>query len=100
MATTIAVSGKGGSGKTTLAAMITRLLIEQADKKSIVVVDADPNACLGLTLGVEPEVTVADIREEARAKSPSNAGMDKMRSVEYGILIDQEFLSDSHRKRL
>jgi CO dehydrogenase maturation factor len=85
MATTIAVSGKGGSGKTTLAAMITRFLLEQANTKSIVVVDADPNACLGLTLGVEPEVTIADIREEARAKLPSNTGMDKVRSVEYGI---------------
>lgn len=85
MTTTIAVSGKGGSGKTTLAAMITRYLLEQPERKSIVVVDADPNACLGLTLGVEPEVTVADIREEARAKPPSNTGMDKIRSVEYGI---------------
>ncbi len=85
MAMTIAVSGKGGSGKTTLAAMITRFLLEQPDRKSIVVVDADPNACLGLTLGVKSEVTVADIREEARAKPPSNAGMDRVRSVEYGI---------------
>ncbi|MCP4612265.1 MAG: AAA family ATPase [Planctomycetes bacterium] len=85
MATTIAVSGKGGSGKTTLAAMITRLLIEKAGKKSVIVVDADPNACLGLTLGVEPETTVADIREETRAKGAGNTGMDKIRSVEYGI---------------
>lgn len=85
MATTIALSGKGGSGKTTLAAMITRLLLEQGNKKSIVVVDADPNSCLGLTLGAEPEITVADIREEARAKGASNTGMDKVRSVEYGI---------------
>jgi len=85
MATTIAVSGKGGSGKTTLAAMITRLLIEQADRKSVIVVDADPNACLGLTLGVEPEITVADIREETRAKGATNTGMDKVRTVEYGI---------------
>lgn len=85
MATTIAVSGKGGSGKTTLAAMITRFLLEQANKKSIVVVDADPNSCLGLTLGVEPEITVADIREETRAKGANNTGMDKVRSVEYGI---------------
>jgi CO dehydrogenase maturation factor len=85
MATTIAVSGKGGSGKTTLAAMITRYLLEQPERKSLIVVDADPNACLGLTLGVEPEVTIADIREEARAKPPSNTGMDKVRSVEYGI---------------
>jgi CO dehydrogenase maturation factor len=85
MTTTIAVSGKGGSGKTTLAAMITRFLLEQTDKKRVLVVDADPNACVGLTLGVQPEVTVADIREETRAKPPSNAGMDKLRSVEYGI---------------
>lgn len=85
MATTIAVSGKGGSGKTTLAAMTTRLLLERTDKKSVIVVDADPNACLGLTLGVEPEITVADIREETRAKGAGNTGMDKVRSVEYGI---------------
>ncbi|MBC8470281.1 MAG: AAA family ATPase [Planctomycetes bacterium] len=85
MATTIAVSGKGGSGKTTLAAMTTRLLLERTDKKSVIVVDADPNACLGLTLGVEPEITVADIREEIRAKGAGNTGMDKVRSVEYGI---------------
>lgn len=85
MATTIAVSGKGGSGKTTVAAMTTRLLLERTDKKSVIVVDADPNACLGLTLGVEPEITVADIREETRAKGAGNTGMDKVRSVEYGI---------------
>lgn len=85
MATTIAVSGKGGSGKTILAAMITRFLLEQPDRKSIIVVDADPNACMGLTLGIEPEITVADIREEARTKPPSNTGMDKVRSMEYGI---------------
>ncbi len=85
MATTIALSGKGGSGKTTLAAMITRLLLEQTNRKSVLVVDADPNACLGLTLGFQPEVTIADIREETRAKPPSNTGMDKLRSVEYGI---------------
>lgn len=85
MAFTIAVSGKGGSGKTTLAAMIIRLLLEQADKGTVLGVDADPNSCLGLTLGVEPVGVVADIREKARAQAPSNAGVDKVRSVEYGI---------------
>lgn len=85
MATTIAISGKGGSGKTTLAAMIIRFLLAHADRKSVLVVDADPNACLGLTLGVQPVATVADIREDARAKPPTNTGMDKVRSVQYGI---------------
>ncbi len=85
MATTIAISGKGGSGKTTLAAMIIRFLLAQADRKTVLAVDADPNSCLGVMLGVQPSATVADIREDARAKPPSNAGMDKVRSVEYGI---------------
>lgn len=85
MSMTVAISGKGGSGKTTLAAMIIRLLREQTDTGAVLGVDADPNSCLGLTLGVEPVGIVADIREKARAQAPSNAGMDKVRSVEYGI---------------
>jgi CO dehydrogenase maturation factor len=85
MATTIAISGKGGSGKTTTAAMIIRFLLEQANSGSILAVDADPNSCLGLTLGVEPVSTVADIREDTRSKPPTNTGMDRVRSVEYGI---------------
>ncbi len=85
MTTTIAISGKGGAGKTTLAAMIIRRLIEQADSGAVLAVDADPNSCLGLTLGVEPVGTVADIRENVRSKEPGNAGMDRVRTVEYGI---------------
>jgi CO dehydrogenase maturation factor len=85
MTTTIAISGKGGSGKTTLAAMIIRLLLDQQSKDAILAVDADPNSCLGLTLGVQPNVTVADLREDARNKPPSNIGMDRLRMFEYGI---------------
>ncbi len=81
MATTIAISGKGGSGKTTLAAMIIRFLLAQANSKTVLVVDADPNACLGLTLGVQPTGTIANIRE----MKPSNAGMDRLRSFEYNM---------------
>jgi CO dehydrogenase maturation factor len=85
MATTIAISGKGGSGKTTLTAMIIRYLLEKANKGAVLAVDADPNSCLGLTLGVQPVGIVADIREDVRAKPPSNTGVDRIRSVEYGI---------------
>ena len=67
MATTIAISGKGGSGKTTLAAMIIRALSNKSPK-GILAVDADPNSCLGITLGIEPEMTVAQIREQVRSK--------------------------------
>ena len=93
MTTTIAISGKGGSGKTTVAAMIIRHLVEQAGGGSVLAVDADPNSCLGITLGVEPAGTVADIREDARAKGPGNTGMDKLRTVEYNI---QQAITESN----
>jgi len=85
MATTIAISGKGGSGKTTLAAMFIRSLLDRAGSRAILAVDADPNSCLGLTLGVQPLGTIADIREDARAKPPSDTGTDRLRTFEYGM---------------
>ena len=85
MAITIAISGKGGSGKTTVAAMIIRTLLEHEADVAVLAVDADPNSCLGLMLGVEPVGTVADIREDARAKVPNNTGTDRLRTVEYRI---------------
>lgn len=84
MATTIAISGKGGSGKTTLSALIIRVLIEKA-AGSILAIDADPNSCLGLTMGVEVTGTIAGIREQNRSKTPGNTGVDRVRSFEYGI---------------
>ena len=84
MATTIAISGKGGSGKTTLAAMIIRLLSGRS-RKAILAVDADPNYCLGLTCGVEPVTTISEIRDRVSQKQPANAGTDRVRSLEYGI---------------
>jgi CO dehydrogenase maturation factor len=81
---TIAISGKGGSGKTTLAAMIIRLLLNRQNE-AVLAVDADPNSCLGLTMGVKPLGTIAEIREQARLKSPSSGGMDRVRSFEYNI---------------
>ena len=50
MAFTIAVAGKGGTGKTTIAALVVRAL-RQAGARSVLAVDADPNACLHESLG-------------------------------------------------
>ena len=85
MGMTIAVSGKGGSGKTTVASMIARVLLDHAGKKGVLCIDADPNSCLALALGVEPATTVAELREQARNKPANEAGMDRMRSFEYGL---------------
>ena len=84
MTTAIAISGKGGSGKTTLAAMIIRLLLHRQNK-AVLAVDADPNSCLGLTMGVQPLGSIAEIREQARSKSPTSPGMSRVQSFEYGI---------------
>lgn len=84
MGKTIAISGKGGAGKTTVAAMIIRSLIDRG-AKPVLAVDADPNACLGFTMGTEVTNTVAKVRELARTKEPNAAGGDRLRSFEYGI---------------
>jgi CO dehydrogenase maturation factor len=63
MSETIAVTGKGGVGKTVVAALMVRLLVE-SDQGPVLVVDADPNLNLNAALGVEVEETVGDIREE------------------------------------
>ncbi|MBM4026809.1 MAG: hypothetical protein FJ280_15610 [Planctomycetes bacterium] len=85
MTTTIAVSGKGGSGKTTIASMIVRALLEHPGAGPILCIDADPNACLALALGVPPGTTVAEIREQARAKAPNAVGVSRVHQVEYGF---------------
>jgi CO dehydrogenase maturation factor len=81
---TIAISGKGGSGKTTLAAMIVRHIVMRA-AGPVLAVDADPNSCLGLMLGVEPTGTIAQLREQAAAKGRAASGVDRLRSFEYGL---------------
>jgi len=63
--------------------MIIRSLLDRPGSRAVLAVDADPNSCLALTLGVQSSGTIAEIREQARAKPP--AGVDRVRSVEYGI---------------
>ena len=53
MAFRIAVAGKGGTGKSTLAALLCRSLLKLGTKP-LLVVDADPNSCLPEKLGLKP----------------------------------------------
>lgn len=64
MGFSIALAGKGGTGKTSIAGLLIRYLIEKR-KGPVLAVDADANANLNDVLGVTVADTVGHIREEA-----------------------------------
>lgn len=63
MTTTIALAGKGGVGKTTIAGMLIKYLA-QNQTGSILAIDADPSSNLNMVLGLELDFTVGEIRED------------------------------------
>ncbi len=85
MTKTIAIAGKGGTGKSTLSAVTVRWLSDHVSK-SILVVDADSNVNLNDLLGVDLRGTVGGIREEMKEKVQSiPGGMTKQQFLEYKI---------------
>ena len=75
----IAVSGKGGVGKTTLCGLLIQYLCDTG-KKPVLAVDADANANLNEVLGVEVGVTLGELREEIE-----RAGVDPKYKIPSGI---------------
>ena len=78
----IAITGKGGVGKTTISALLTRRLIDLG-KGPVLAIDADPNSCLDAALGVKAVGTVGKAREEVRAEANQTAsrGISKQESL-------------------
>ena len=60
----IAFAGKGGVGKTSLAALTVRLITEQNPSARVLAIDADPAIGLSTALGVDVTHTVDDVRLE------------------------------------
>ncbi len=81
----IAVAGKGGTGKTTLAALLVRYLMEEKKGKDILTVDADANANLNEALGLEVDETVSSILEDTKDPKAVPSGMTKDVFVEYRL---------------
>jgi CO dehydrogenase maturation factor len=70
MITTIVIAGKGGTGKTSISALLVQIL----SKKGVVLaIDADPATNLNQALGVEAGSTVGRIREDMTRDVQSGA---------------------------
>jgi CO dehydrogenase maturation factor len=80
----IAVAGKGGTGKTTFAALLIRYLLEH-QKRPVLAVDADPNANLNEVLGVELGETISDIIARTKGMESLPAGMTQETFIEYKL---------------
>lgn len=65
MAFTIGLAGKGGTGKTTIASLLIKYLVEKG-KTPVLAVDADANANLNEVLGLEVSDTLGNAREEMK----------------------------------
>ena len=93
MSKTIAMSGKGGVGKTTVSALMMRYFTNNLNSP-LLAIDADPNSNLGETLGLDIEKTVGDIRENfMRDPQGVPSGMDKIIYLEMlmnQVLIEQK----------
>ncbi len=75
MSFSIALAGKGGTGKTTVSGMLIKYLVQKG-KTPILAVDADPNANLNEVLGLEVTDTLGNAREDMK-KGKVPAGMTK-----------------------
>ncbi|HOD15297.1 MAG TPA: AAA family ATPase [Spirochaetota bacterium] len=77
MSTIIAVAGKGGTGKTTTAALIIRHLVS-AGKTPVLAIDADPNSNLADSLGITVRDSIGSVLSDfMRERAELPAGMTK-----------------------
>ena len=87
MTLTLAVVGKGGTGKTTFSALTVKYLLE-AGLTPVLAIDADPSANLNMALGMELHNTVGEIREDTRDQVTSGSfqqGISKPDWFEYQV---------------
>lgn len=94
MTTTIAVAGKGGTGKTTIAALLIKLL---AAKGVVLAIDGDPSTNLHISLGLPLNQTIGNVREEMLEAVKTGRYDSSMPKMDYVGLKISEALVESER---
>jgi len=85
----IAMAGKGGTGKTTLSALLLKYLL--AHKKTpILAVDADANVNLNELLGLEVGLTLGEIRKELKGDIPLHMTRDQFMEMKVHQALIEE----------
>jgi CO dehydrogenase maturation factor len=100
MSTTIALAGKGGVGKTTIAGMVIKYLVD-TQPGAVLAIDADPSSNLNMVLGLDLDWTVGDIREDmlVQVQSSLTAGGAAMGTMPGGA-SKREYLDYKIRSTL
>ncbi len=81
----IALAGKGGTGKTTIAALLVRL-IKEKKLGSVLAIDADPNSNLGELLGAKTGESIGKILDDIAANPDKiPAAMTKERFIQLKV---------------
>ena len=94
MGKTIVTAGKGGTGKTTIAALLINLL---ANKGTVLAVDADPSTNLNMALGMPLEDTIGQVREDMAIAVKSGTYDDSMAKPDYIEMMVMESLVESEK---
>lgn len=84
----IVFAGKGGTGKSTLAALTVRYLREK-NLMPVLAVDADPNFCLPELLGISSFETLAEIRDNALNRKPEAMSLDEWLEIELNRIVEE-----------
>lgn len=84
----IVFAGKGGTGKSTLAALTVRYLKEN-NLIPVLAVDADPNFCLPELLKISSFETLAEIRDNAVKRKLNGMSLDEWLEIEINRIVEE-----------